>query len=403
MLYRLTRPMRRKGSQFRQFNRRIPQEVASKLVGKTLSIPFGGHIATVSIGPRTKAIRFSLRSNDPSEVKIRQAEAEAYLEAIFRAARAGGEIDLTHRQAVSLSKAFYDAWAIDVDRLHSLGVEFDENRNPIIIRPSLDEIALGQQSTAQHFRNLRETDNTLALGERIGPLLDRVLMNHGITAVSTNSREVLLKECARAIEQGMTYSARKALEADFTGDPNASRFPAWEEPATRPSSADARQATVSLKGLVDRWWAEAERLGKSQSTHETYERAFKTLAEFLQHDDATRVTTRDIIAFKDWRLNQSSPTTGKPVSARTIKYGDISALSSVFTWAVDNQIVRSNPVAGFKMKAPKAKKLRAKHFTPDEASSILKASLETQPVGKQPYQRWAARAAGILTESAGLP
>ena len=74
MLFRLVRPMRRIGSQSLQFTKRIPESCRPALVGRTLEVPLAVSTVRVAIGPKTQHIRFSLRTNTPSEAKARQAK-----------------------------------------------------------------------------------------------------------------------------------------------------------------------------------------------------------------------------------------------------------------------------------------------------------------------------------------
>ena len=80
MLFRLVRPVKRTGSRYRQFVRRIPSDVKSKAVGLKLSIPVGDLAQVVVITPRTQSVRLSLRSDDPPVVKSRSAAVDAHLE-----------------------------------------------------------------------------------------------------------------------------------------------------------------------------------------------------------------------------------------------------------------------------------------------------------------------------------
>ena len=76
MLYRLVRPMKRSGSSHRQFVRRIPADVRTRAIGRSLTVPLSDtESATVTITAKTEAVRFSLRSRDPAEVKIGQGRA----------------------------------------------------------------------------------------------------------------------------------------------------------------------------------------------------------------------------------------------------------------------------------------------------------------------------------------
>src|SRR5580692_5589080 len=86
MLYRLVRPMRRSDSSIPQFLQRIPSKARDRAIGWTLVIPLAdGENATVRITQSTVAVRFSLRTRDPAEAKIRQARAAGYLQTVWRA------------------------------------------------------------------------------------------------------------------------------------------------------------------------------------------------------------------------------------------------------------------------------------------------------------------------------
>ncbi|WP_157085317.1 hypothetical protein [Methylobacterium sp. Leaf99] len=65
----------------------------------------------MTITASTEAIRFSLRTRNPSKAKARQAQACAYLEITWAALRTDRPVGLSHRQAVALSGHPYAAWA----------------------------------------------------------------------------------------------------------------------------------------------------------------------------------------------------------------------------------------------------------------------------------------------------
>ena len=112
MLYRVVRPMKREGSRFQVYVRRIPVDVREKLVGKTLHFPLGETTHAVTISMRAQSIRFSLRTDDRAEVKARNAAADQYLERILRAFRNDASTSLTNSQATALAGRLYRAWAI---------------------------------------------------------------------------------------------------------------------------------------------------------------------------------------------------------------------------------------------------------------------------------------------------
>ena len=115
MLYRLVRPMKRSGSSNHQFVKRIPSDLKNRMVGVRLAIPVGDEMAFITITDKTASIRCSLKTNDPHEVKQRQADATAYVEALFKSLRENTPVSLTHRQAVALSGRLYRSWASDLE------------------------------------------------------------------------------------------------------------------------------------------------------------------------------------------------------------------------------------------------------------------------------------------------
>jgi hypothetical protein len=54
MLYRVVRPMKRDGSRFQFYVRRIPVDVRTKLVGRTLHFPLGERAPAMSAMPRRR-------------------------------------------------------------------------------------------------------------------------------------------------------------------------------------------------------------------------------------------------------------------------------------------------------------------------------------------------------------
>ncbi|MCF6112228.1 hypothetical protein [Mesorhizobium muleiense] len=107
-----------------------------------------------------------------------------------------------------------------------------------------------------------------------------------------------------------------------------SNAPQTTQPAVShsPKTAAAKESSdaATLTGLVDGWWKESKAAGKKPSTYESYRDSFAYLVRFLEHNDASKVTAKDVIAFKDHRLSTPSPKTGKMVSAKTVKDSNLS-------------------------------------------------------------------------------
>lgn len=135
--------------------------------------------------------------------------------------------------------------------------------------------------------------------------------------------------------------------------------------------------------MFDLWWKEAKATGRSEQTHDTYKGAIDRLVKHLGHDDASRVSEQDMLAFKDARL--------KVVTAKTLKDGDLPGIKSVFGWAVDNRKLAKNPADVIKVKSEKKILTRSKGFTDQEAKAIVNACLAYVRKPKEDFKTAAAK------------
>lgn len=385
MLFRLVRPVKRTDSSHSQFAQRIPVDVRDRAVGRTLIIPQGAGTVRVTITARTEAIRFSLRTRDPSEAKARQAQACAYLETTWAALRTDRPVSLSHRQAVALSGHLYAAWA-DGGADRTIAVTHTPN-GWVRDRCTPDEERAAFKDQVKKL----DASDPADLEPTLGPIIDRLLIARSIAPVTAETRAVLLGEFAKALRDAFASRKRNA-KGDFSPDPKATRFPTWEPPGTTPPKAAPPVVTkTSLTGLVDGWWEERKAAGLSPSTHESYRNTMAAFVAFLKHDDASRVKVEDVIAFKDHRLRSINPRSGRPIAAKTVKDSDLAGLRAVFGWAVDNRRLVANPAQTVKLKLGKARKIRERSFTDAEAHAILKAARAHKRGGRELRETAAAK------------
>lgn len=369
MLLRLVRPLKRSGSSIPQFVQRIPADVRPRAVGRRISVRLDETTTVaVRITERMQAVRFSLGSRNPAEAKIRQGRAAAQLEEIWRALRRDKPVMLSSRDAHALAGDLYRAWA-DALRDSDLAATYDPLTGEWVIeRPnelSAEETELAFAAAARRLNEAAEADG---LEAALGALVDRLLLRKGIAEVDPECRPVLLGAFAQALGQAFEVRERQAT-GDYTPDPKASRFPAWV------SHEDRRgKPAVAITELVEAWWREAKAAGRKPSTHDSYRNTVAAFVAYLGHDDAARVTPEDVVGFKDHRLASVHQRTGKPISAKTVKDSDLSALKTVLGWAVVNRKLSANPAAGITIKLAKPAKVRPKGFTDAEAAAILKAA-----------------------------
>lgn len=393
MLFRLVRPVQRKGSRNVQLVKRIPSDVRERAIGTRLAIPVGDRTVRVLITAKMDAIRLSLGTSDPTAAKVRQGEALAYLEQVFAGLRADAPISLTNRQATALAGRLYRAWAHEAGE-RSISVTFGYDGVPVPDEGDLPEEAAAVWSATVASLNLVEAKGDLE--PTLGPLVDRLLLAEGVGQEDVPSRRLLLHAFWLALKDAFEVKERNA-QGDYTPDPKSERFPEWVPPS-KPATAEegnsttADDAALTLTSLLASWWAEHKAVGLRPSTHDNYRNTVTQLIAFLGRDDARSVTPEDVIAFKDHRLQTLSPRTGKPVSARTVNDTNLAALKSIFGWAMKNRKLPSNPAEGVSVKRSKRPKLRERGFNEDEAKTILKAALAIEHNPKRPQwsaaQRW---------------
>jgi integrase len=374
MLFRLVSPVKRSGTENRQFVQRIPQAIRAKAAGRTFKIELADEeFVTVTIAHQTQTVRFSLRTSNASEAKRRQARAAAALERIWESLRDTEPVTLSHRQATALSGKLYRAW-VDEQSSHKVVVEHaptaEDPRAFRIARPTHeDEIAAAEAGLRLFSTDMDNTPAQKRLDDQLYALADRILLEEGIANVTLESRNMLIMEFRRALRDAFEQR-RRNTEGDYSPDPKAERFPEWVPPKAE-GKPRPNNAKVSLTKLVDDWWKEAQKSGRKPSTYESYRNTVSKLRLFLRHDDASRVTPEDVVRFKDHRLKTASP--------KTVKDSDLAGLKTTFSWAVTNRRLKTNPADGITLKVGKSAKLRSKGFTDAEAKAILSAASSYVP------------------------
>lgn len=382
--------MRRKGTSSAQFIQRIPADVKVRAAGLRLSVPVGSEFIALTISPRAQSVRLSLRTYDPGMVKLRQAQVAAYLETVWQTLRANKPVSLTHRQAVALSGELFRAWSSDPDVNHRVSLQHTDGGWVRVDGFDGNQMAAEYASVIATLGQVAEDGDTAKLEATIGPVVDRLLLKRGIAAVDGESRQMLLTAFIAALQDGLEVKRRKA-GGDYSPDPKSERFPEWLAPDAEAAKPEPSTSKVSISGIFEAWWREAEASGLSVSTYDSYRKAVTSFIKFVGHDDAVKVSPQDVIGFKDRLLATAHPKTGKMLSPMTIRGSYLSGLKSVFGWAVTNRQLPSNPATGLTIKMGKKAKLRDTWFTNEEMRAILSASLSLKFDGKGPAQRHALK------------
>ena len=134
-----------------------------------------------------------------------------------------------------------------------------------------------------------------------------------------------------------------------------------------------RSSPVPLLDVLESYFAEQQ---PSPATMKKWIIAAHSLIGHLGHDDAARVTSDDVISWKNALLAPDAKGE-RARSQMTVRHGYIGAVKPVFAWALDNKLIAANPAAGVRVAVPRPTKTRAeKGYTDDEAKVVLLAASE---------------------------
>ena len=327
MLFRLVRPVRRSSSSMSQFVQRIPKDVRERAVGRSLSISIGSDTVHLTISPQAEAVRFSLeratrarrngdrrrlrhilrpsgelcaripRSRSPTAKRplllatcIEPGPAAKVVNVQFR--------DLRSARAASGSRTtasadnvpdFWESASKHLDAVEYADEEFQEeaersksgDRRPRLSRRPLER-AFGADHRSPLARRgcpARRSRQSRDVAEGVSPRLEGCFRGPRT-------------ECRRRLRSDPSPSASLTLSARNRSHPNPRR------------STSPRRLSPALSRIGGQKRTRADR---KPSTHESYRNTMASLARFLGHDDASRVTTADILRFKDHRLATINP------------------------------------------------------------------------------------------------
>lgn len=218
----------------------------------------------------------------------------------------------------------------------------------------------------------------------------KLLQRQGLRLTS-QATERLLADMAEA-DLKLCRLMEQRANGDWSDDPYPATFPVWHDEAGAAAATNAPEGTKgpTIGELFDAYVASRR---PKPRTVVAWQRALDHLAGFLKHDDASRITKADFVAWRDHLLTTPNEKTGDgPRSAKTVKDDYLAAAKTVFQAAVNDDRLTFNPVAGVKVLGPKPALLRERSLTDDEAATILSASLAiTMRTPTQPYdlaRRW---------------
>jgi integrase len=281
----------------------------------------------------------------------------------LRSDRKGTGRLLTPKEARRLAGEWYH-WFTAKHEAQARSVAHWDTSEEVLLS-ELHGVVLGQ--TANGLDAPRSLDLARELDDRpeVRQELRPIAPNHGETAQFLHSKKLRLDQASR--DMFLDYVVRDLFAAvrllksraqgDYSEDTWPQEFPKFDH---------AGDPGLTAWMLFERWIDKAK---PKDATVDRWRSVFLSLKEHFGNRSATSLTPEEA---HDWA--QGLVTTER--TARTVKDVWVVAAKRVFSFAVDNRLLASNPFAKIKITVPRQSRTRdGKEFTPGEARTILSASL----------------------------
>ena len=188
---------------------------------------------------------------------------------------------------------------------------------------------------------------------------DLLLIAHDVE-VDPNSRAKLAKALSASVQRASLKLACWA-RGEFAPEERPAHWAAMPPAA---GSRTAKTPVLRLGELVEGWAAEKRPV---ERTLYEWKRVVCELAAFLGHDDAHRLATIDLLAWKARLIELGR----KP---KTIRDGRLAPIRAILQWAVDNGRIASNVAERISIDIRIKPGEKKRGFTDDEAAVILRAA-----------------------------
>lgn len=336
----MSRPWKHPNSGVYWFRRAVPADLRA-LVGK-------------------REEKQSLQTKDPATARQRHAKALAEVEQRWESLRRGHH-SLSEAEAHAIAAEWHDRW-LEAHRENPSAQEWpvslaDKMWQPpaplkfdadgrVILEFNLDE------TTIRNMENWCRTKATETLA----------------------SRGLLVDDASQLwVAKGISYAVQRAslTLAEYAKGNFGMQV------AMLPTGAKYGISTskpVTFTELMKGWAAERK---PAQKTVYEWTRVLHQFAEFLGHDNATGVSSDDVIRWKDEMVQAG-------LRSRTIQNAKLAPIRAVLQWGTDNRKIGSNPAERVSIEIRTAANERKRSFTDEEAAVVLGAAQGEKDV----VRRW---------------
>ena len=208
---------------------------------------------------------------------------------------------------------------------------------------------------------LSDAELEAIVGERIERY--RFRGNTSVRKGTPEWRDLAMKLCVSEYEALARHAERN--EGDFTGTP------AHPLLANAMDDVEPEVPPLPLKGLLEDYLTTQGRIGRGREAGRRWTPVFADLARFIGHDDARRLTKKNLMDWRDEALKTLAPKTVADVYLASVR--------TVLSWAVANDKLEENVAEKVRQLVPKKRRVREQGFTLSEATRILRAARNYMP------------------------
>lgn len=354
---------------------RVPAKQIALISGRELRVEVAGNVVTIR--PR-EFFKFSLRTKNPAEAKLKHGEAMAAL--ALAIARIGAPpTALSLRQVVALAGEAYRAFT------GALEDDPGDQLQWVKALHTAKDVAIGEYGAGTLLIGTG-AKVAASLEERYGPLADGLLASKGLN-VTPEARKALVQQLGRAMVHAHDRLAG-AAGGDYSPDAFKPTLPEWVAPVATGTDTQKTSNGVAFEALFERYLKTPSFFQRRERTRITYRRIVvdefpKFLKEHAGHEDAARVAKADVMAWRDHMLAGGT-------SPQTVRRKKLAALGAAYQAGADALLVPLNPVTGTAPNSPRPIRSRERGFTDDEAKTILRAVRDFRPTPRHLPQTVAA-------------
>lgn len=230
--------------------------------------------------------------------------------------------------------------------------------------PSYARIGLDDQRAGMLREGMAGRLTNEQLAELVGEQIETFRGRGNTTAEFGSEGWWLLARALCVSEYEAMARMAERDEGDFSGTPSDPVLSSTQMPEDEP-------APVPLRTLFRDYVASRQQIGKGREIERRWTPVIEDLCKFVRHSDARRLTKKDVMAWRDARIQTLSP--------KTVSGVYLAALRSVLNWAVENDRLAENVAENVRQEAPRKVRNREKGFTTCEAVAILRAAQGHRP------------------------